>query len=451
MPIRYSEDYWRAAWASPSNLDTQLKGAILAAGLGRRLDPLTAYHLPKPMFPLGGKVPIAEVWVRRFIRAGITDVSLNLCVLAKSITRHFGNGAKFGVDLTFIEEETPTGTLGGICRMALGPKAKILPSDKTQTLLEFKGSTVIAPSGDIVANFGPELLEEMYHIHRRAGSALTMALTEVPPARRRDFGTVILDQPEEREGPISRSGRIADFVEKEADSPSCLSNASVYMIETELLRTLDPYRTEARVDVPEPFYDFGKHVFPAMLKRLPYVTLPKDYILWGIKFDGPWFDVGNKRDYLRVNKQVLDGIIDVPLTYERLPWGYLGSNVTINFSRVDIRPPVVIGNDCIIQPGATIGPYAVIGDGWVIESGAEISNSVLWERYPYFTNGTTEISAADRRGVDRHEVRRGVRVHESILAGGCIEADTVEKTVDVREDGHLAIVPIDYAPAEPRA
>jgi NDP-sugar pyrophosphorylase family protein len=125
--------------------------------------------------------------------------------------------------------------------------------------------------------------------------------------------------------------------------------------------------------------------------------------------------------------------------------------VTIDFSRVDIRPPVVIGNDCIIQPGATIGPYAVIGDGWVIESGAEISNSVLWERYPYFTDGTTEISAADRRGVDRHEVRRGVQVHESILAGGCIEADTLEQTVDVREDGHRAIVPIDYAPAETRA
>jgi len=452
MPIRYSEDHWRACWASRSNLDTELKGTILAAGLGRRLDPLTAYHLPKPMFPLGGKVPIAEVWVRRLIGSGITDVSLNLCVLAKSIRRHFGKGAKFGVDMTFIEEEIPTGTLGGICRMALGSKAKLLPTDDAaQALPEFPGATIIAPSGDIVANFGADLLQEMYHIHRRAGSALTMVLTEVPPERRKDFGTVILDGPEKGDGEISLSGRISGFVEKDANSPSCLSNASIYMIETELLRTVDSYRTAAQLGVPDPFYDFGQHVFPAMLGHLPHVKLPKDYVLWGIKFDGPWFDVGNKRDYLRVNKRVLDGIINVPLTYERLPWGYLGSNVSIDFSKVTINSPVVIGNDCIIQPGAIIGPYAVIGDGWVVESGAEISHSVLWERYPYFVDGITEIPAAERRAVDRHEVRRRVRVHESILAGGCIEQDTIASTVDVRDDGHIAVVPIDYVPSGPRA
>jgi len=35
------------------------------------LEPLTARHLPKPLFPLGGKVPLAEIWVRRMVEAGI--------------------------------------------------------------------------------------------------------------------------------------------------------------------------------------------------------------------------------------------------------------------------------------------------------------------------------------------------------------------------------------------
>ena len=452
MPINYSPAFWENCWAHSQNLKSQIKGTILAAGLGRRLDPLTAYHLPKPMFPLGGKVPIAEVWLRRFIRSGITDVSLNLCVLPESIKRHFKDGARFGLHLSYVEEEVPSGTAGGICKMALGRCAKQLPTDRYQPqLLPFSGSTVIAPSGDIVANFGSDLLEEMFYIHKGSGAALTMVLTEIPPARRKDFGTVILDQPEIRSGPISISGKVVDFVEKDPQSASCLSNASIYMIETELLRTLDRYRTEAQLDTATPFYDFGKHVFPAILGKLQYVRLPRDYTLWGVKYDGPWFDVGNKRDYLRVNKRVLDGIINIPLTYELLPWGYLGSNVLMDFAKVEIRSPVVIGNDCIIQPGAVLGPYAVIGDGWVIESGVEISNSVLWERYPYFAEGTKEISAADRRGIDRHEVRRNAKVTESIIAGGCIDTTICEQTVDVREDGETVVLPIDYVPSEARA
>jgi NDP-sugar pyrophosphorylase family protein len=453
MPINYSDAYWKKCWVTRENLDSRLKGGILGAGLGRRLDPLTAYHLPKPMFPLGGKVPIAEIWLRRFIRSGITDVSMNLCVLAESIKRHFGSGDKFGVSLTYADEETPSGTLGGVCKMALGTAAKPLESDHGQptAIPAFHGSTLVVPSGDIVANFGSDLLDKMYHIHRTAGAALTMVLAEIPAGRKRDFGTVLLDKPRALKGPISLSGRITSFLEKNPDSPSCLSNASIYMIEVDLLRELDRYRTEARLDVAEPFYDFGKHVFPAMLGKIPYVKISKDYFLWGIKFDDAWFDVGNKRDYLQVNKLVLDGVINVPLTYEALPWGYLGSNVDVNFCDVEIQSPVVIGNNCVIEPGARLGPYAVIGDGWVVQSEAEIANSVLWECYPYFVGGKREIPPSQRRRMDRHEIRPGVRVHESIVAGGCIEKDVIEQTVDVREDGHMAVIPIDYIPTEPRA
>jgi mannose-1-phosphate guanylyltransferase/phosphomannomutase len=401
---------------------------------------------------LGGKVPIAEIWVRRLISSGIMNVSMNLCVMAEAIKRHFANGEKFGVNLTFAEEGVPSGTLGGVCKMALGHEARVLgPDNGAEPIPSFSGSTIIVPSGDIVANFGADLLDEMYDIHRRSGAAMTMVVTQIPPSRRKDFGTVVMAAPEKRVGAISRAGRISEFREKDPASPSCLNNASIYVIEMDLLKAVDALRTEAKLGLSEPFYDFGQHLFPAMLGQLPYSRLPKDYDLWGVQFDGPWFDVGNKRDYLSVNRAVLDGIINIPLTYERLPWGYLGTNVEINFSGVEIRSPVVIGNDCIIEPGAVLGPYAVIGDGWRIENGVEITNSVLWERYPYYLEGRERISAKHRRLVDRHEVRRGVRVAESIIAGGCISEDTVERTVDVREDGHMAVMPIDYVPAEPRA
>lgn len=452
MPVEFSQAFLEGRWTSVRGVQGDIKAAILAAGLGRRMDPLTARQLPKPLFPLGGKIPMAEVWVRRLVESGITDISMNLCILADTIRRHFRRGSKFGATISYVDEEVPSGTLGGVCKQALGADAK-LTLDGEQPLPEpaFGGSTVVVPSGDIVTNFGAELLEEMYDLHRRKGAALTMVLVPVPWERRKDFGTVVLDRPEPRQGLLSQAGAIQEFREKDPDSPSNLNNASIYMIEMELLRRLDPLRTAAKVQVESPFYDFGKHVFPAMLGRLPGVRLPEDFTLWGVQYDGAWFDVGQKRDYLRVNEYLLDGALDIGLPYEELPWGYLGTNVAIDFARVTIRPPVIIGNNCVIEPGAVLGPYAVIGDGWVIEDGVHIRHSILWERYPSFTDDGREISAHERKLIDRHEIRRGVTIEESILTGGAIQTDIREKTVDVLEDGQLSILPIDYVPDGPRA
>src|SRR5688500_19426801 len=112
------------AWAQRRGVAKNLKCAILAAGLGKRLEPLTARHLPKPLFPLGGKTPLAEIWVRRMVEAGITDISMNLCVLAETIERHFGDGSRFRANITYVKEKTPSGTLGGVCKQALGRDAK---------------------------------------------------------------------------------------------------------------------------------------------------------------------------------------------------------------------------------------------------------------------------------------------------------------------------------------
>ncbi len=452
MPIKFDPSFWENTWTYKKGIHNDTKATILAAGLGRRMDPLTAAHLPKPLFPLGGKVPMVEVWVRRLVESGITDISMNLCVLSETIKRHFQDGAKFAAKVTYVDEEVPSGTLGGVCKQTLGSEAKRLSSEQDQISTEpFKGSTIIAPSGDIVTNFGAELLEEMYEIHKKAGAALTMVVVPVPWERRKDYGTVVLDKPKTLNGIVSKSGEIKEFVEKHPNSPSNLNNASIYMIEMDLLKSLDGLRTEARTDAHEPFYDFGKHVFPALLGQLPYLSIGKGFPLWGIQYDGSWFDVGQKRDYLKVNEHLLDGKIDITLPYEKLPWGYLGTNVNIDFSKVTIIPPVIIGNNCIIESDVVLGPYAVIGDDWRIQKGVRLSHSVLWERYSYFDDSGREIMAETRKLVDRHEIRSNVTVEHSIIAGGDIQTDVQEKTVDVDDDGELRILPIDYVPEGSRA
>lgn len=451
MPTKFAESDRENTWTYRLGSQEKVKGAILAAGLGKRLDPLTTRYLPKPMFPLGGKIPMVELWVRRFSDSGIRDISMNLCVLSDTIKDHFNDGAKFGSNITYVDEEKPSGTFGGICKQVLGKKAKRLPGEKNLPSGPFRGTTVIAPSGDIVMNLGQDLLQKMYEIHKQVGAALTMILVPVPWERRKDFGTAVMSKPEAGNGSFPRTGRIDQFLEKDENSPSNLNNASVYMIEMELIRYLDGFRTEARLDVPEPFYDFGKHVFPALLKKLPYAAVPKDMPFWGIEYHGKWFDVGQKRDYLNVNKCLLDGELDVALPYEKLPWGYLGTDVAIDFNKVTIIPPVIIGNHCTIEAGATLGPYAVIGDGWVVDRDTTIRNSILWEMYPAYDEFGKKISRRQLRLIDRHEVRRGVTIDQSIVTGGEIDSDIREQTVEVSEDGELRLLSIDYVPEGLRA
>jgi mannose-1-phosphate guanylyltransferase/phosphomannomutase len=451
LPVKINPSFWEQTWTYKKGVHKDLKAAILAAGLGQRMAPLTAGHLPKPLLPLGGKVPMVELWVRKLVQSGITDISMNLCVLREAIKKHFKDGAKFVASMNYIEEELPSGTLGGICKQVLGIDAKRFLSEKTYpTTPPFKGSTVIAPSGDIVTDFGAELLEEMYDIHRKAGAALTMVLVPVPWERRKDFGTVVLDKPENRENIISKSGKIKEFVEKDPNSPSNLNNASIYLIEMELLKALDGLRTESSLNVSNPFYDFGKHAIPALLGLLPGVSINKNFPLWGIQYDGNWFDVGQKRDYLKVNECILDGKIEILLPYEKLPWGYLGIDVSIDFSKVNIIPPVIIGNNCIIEPGVTLGPYTIIGDGWSIQKQAHLQHSVLWERYPYFDDNGYGIAPEARKQFDRNEVRSEITIEHSIIVEGYIQRDIREQTVDVDVNGELRILPIDYVPDVPR-
>lgn len=451
MSHPFEESDRSRCWARRRLLQGKICCALLAAGLGRRLEPLTVRQLPKPLFPLGGKTPMIESWVRKMVDSGITRVSMNLCVLKQAIKDHFQDGASFGADITYVEEDVPSGTLGGVCKQILGKSAKVLPGELPLHNPPFNGETVIAPSGDIITNFSSDMLEELYDIHKRVGAAMTMVLVPIPLDRRKDFGTAVLRSPLPSFGSLGPSGQIVGFREKDPNSPSTLNNASIYIIETRLLKELDLPRTEARLGVERPFYDFGKHVFPALLGNLDYADFARDNLLWGVQFDGAWFDVGQKRDYLRVNEQLLDGALDVDLPYEKHSWGYLGTDVSIDWGRVTIVPPVVIGNGCTIEPGVVLGPYAVVGDDWTIRRNARISRSVLWERYPMFRTNGSQMTADEMRSVDRHEVAANVTIDNSIVTGGSIDTFVREATVELLEDGQVSICPLDFQPDGARA
>lgn len=89
-----------------------MKAVILAGGKGTRLGHLTK-DIPKPMVPLLGK-PLVEYQVQLLKRYGFTEIIFIVNHLGEAIEQYFGNGAAFGMSISYYHEPEPLGTVGGI-------------------------------------------------------------------------------------------------------------------------------------------------------------------------------------------------------------------------------------------------------------------------------------------------------------------------------------------------
>lgn len=89
-----------------------MKAMILAAGLGKRMRPLTN-HTPKPLLPVAGK-PLIQYHIERLRRAGVTELLVNLAYLGEKIREFLGDGRLLGVTVSYSAEPFPLETGGAI-------------------------------------------------------------------------------------------------------------------------------------------------------------------------------------------------------------------------------------------------------------------------------------------------------------------------------------------------
>jgi MurNAc alpha-1-phosphate uridylyltransferase len=88
---------------------------ILAGGRGARLRPLTD-RTPKPLLVVCGR-PLIEHHILALAQAGISKIVINLAWLGAQIKGYLGDGARFGVSISYSEEEPfALETAGGIFR-----------------------------------------------------------------------------------------------------------------------------------------------------------------------------------------------------------------------------------------------------------------------------------------------------------------------------------------------
>jgi NDP-sugar pyrophosphorylase family protein len=92
-----------------------LMGVILAAGKGTRMRPFSE-HYPKPILPLGGK-PLIAHQLETLAMLDIEHVVVVIGHLGHEVVRELGDGDRFGVRITYVEQGETLGIAHAVYRL----------------------------------------------------------------------------------------------------------------------------------------------------------------------------------------------------------------------------------------------------------------------------------------------------------------------------------------------
>jgi NDP-sugar pyrophosphorylase family protein len=90
---------------------------ILAGGLATRMRPLTE-TIPKALLPVAGR-PFIDRQLEHLARHGVTRAVLSIGYRGEMLRDHVGDGARFGVAVTYVDEGPNLRGTGGALRLAL--------------------------------------------------------------------------------------------------------------------------------------------------------------------------------------------------------------------------------------------------------------------------------------------------------------------------------------------
>lgn len=221
---------------------------LMAGGRGERLMPLTA-NKPKPMLEINGK-PILERNIDLLSSYGVHNIYISVFYLADQIISHFGDGAKRGLDIGYLKETKPLGTLG-----AAG------------MLKNLKYDDVIVMNSDLLTNIN---FEDFYKTFKEEDADMAIATTSynvtVPYA--------VLE---------TNNGIVHSFREK--PTYTYFSNAGIYLIKRKYIEMIQEGSFYNATDMVSDLISIGKKV----------ITYP---IL------GYWLDIGRHEDYAKAQEDI---------------------------------------------------------------------------------------------------------------------------------------------------
>ncbi|ARQ97967.1 glucosamine-1-P guanylyltransferase [Campylobacter lanienae NCTC 13004] len=218
---------------------------LMAGGLGMRLRPLTS-KIPKPMLHVGPK-PILQTIIESFTSYGYLNFTICVNYRSEIIKEYFGNGDKFGINISYIHESKRLGTAGAL------------------SLIDRPQDEFFVMNADLLTNADFSKLHDYHNAHK---SIATMCVREyemqVP------YGVVNLDD-----------NTIKSITEKPKSKFHV--SAGIYMLKPQILDLIDK---NSYLDMPDLFNQLAA-------KGLN----PKAYPI-----SEKWLDIGRIEEYNTANE-----------------------------------------------------------------------------------------------------------------------------------------------------
>ena len=317
-----------------------MKGIILHGGHGTRLRPLT-HTGPKQLLPIANK-PMSQFCLEAISETGISDIAIIIGgVGSNKVREYYGDGKKFGVKITYIEQDEPRGIAHAIrlCKEFIN----------NEKFLVFLGDNIIQRSIiDFVENF------------KNSDYDATVLLCEVDNPSR--FGIADVE-----------NDKITKIMEKPKNPKSNLAVTGIYLLTPKIFEIIDNLKPSWRNELE-------------ITDALDNLLKENNNISFEIITDY-WKDTGTPEDIIHANGEILKKQFhDEKVSEKEDPNIIYGEGSKIE-SNVNIHGPVLVGKNCHIS-SSSIGPNVSVGNNTII-SGSSIEHSIIMENCEI--NSTTKI------------------------------------------------------------
>lgn len=310
-----------------------MKGLILSGGKGTRLLPLT-YRRAKQLIPVANEPVLFRV-IRAIRDAGITDIGIVVGDTAPEIREAVGDGARWGVQISYIEQSAPAGLAHAV--------KESLPFIGDERFVMFLGDNVIQ------GGISPL-------IRQFAGSNWNSQIVLKRVTNPQQFGVAELNG----------DGSIKQLVEKPKNPPSDLALVGIYMFDQHIREAVHSIQPSGR----------GELEITDAIQWL----VEKGYAVHPYVHEGWWIDTGKMADMLSANDHVLeevspriDGAVDEASKVDPRVTVEKGAQI-INST---VRGPAIIGENTRIV-NSYIGPFTSLYHGVTVEN-SEIEHSIVME------------------------------------------------------------------------
>ena len=318
-----------------------MKAVLLAAGEGIRLKPITATR-PKHLIKVGGK-PILQFCLEAVKKAGIDEAIIVTHYMGEAIGSYFGDGEKFGMHLSYVEQKALLGTGNA--------------ASATEPFLNDEDFVLVY--GDLL--FGQDTVKQVLSKFKKGETAAVMGV--VPVDKPENYGIVELDEQD----------HLKRIVEKPAEgkAPSNFANAGVYAFSAEVFDKIKQTKESSRgewelTDAITMLASEGKTVLTAPLSK------------------DDWFDVGRPWDLLDANVWALKRMEHRVLGNVEQGAHLIGPVSVAESARIRsgayIEGPAFIDEDADIGPNCYIRPCTSLGKKVRVGNACEIKNSIIMDR-----------------------------------------------------------------------